>query len=310
MRHLLLAAALLLPARASAEGGLTGAPTLRRPLAARPVGMADAFTAVQGGISSLGHNAAGLSRLAKPDLLTTYNRGVADDSFAFIGYAHPISKLVVFGGLVYYDAGTFDVALSNGARERRKAQQDFVGQGGVALPLGGGLSVGAQAKVMRLELAGEATAQGAAVDGGVHWRAPLKGLSLGASLLNAGPSVKYESEGDPLPLTARAGAAYSFDMTGMSSDNPASFGFSHFMLTADAVKVREERLAASAGLEMGMDLQDLGQVSLRGGYLFDRDLQSVAFGLGVREGRYTLDYGLGVMKRLTHAHHVTLGVGF
>lgn len=310
MRRLLLIAALLLPVRAAAEAGLTGAATLRRPLAARPVGMADAFTAMQGGLSSVGHNPAALAKLEKPDLLSTYNRGAAEDSFAFLGYAHPLSKLVVFGGLVYYDGGHFDVALSNGVRERRKAQQDFVGQAGAALPLGGGLSAGAQAKVMRLELAGEATAQGAAVDGGLHWRTPLKGLALGASLLNVGPEVKYESEGDPLPLTARAGAAYAFDMTGLNSDNPAAFGFSHFIITADAVKVRDERLAASTGLEMGMDLQDLGFVSLRGGYLFDRDLQSVAFGVGVREGRYTLDYGLGVMKRLTHAHHVTLGIGF
>lgn len=310
MRPLLLILALLAPGQAAAEGGRTAAPTLRRPLSARAVGLGEAFTGVEGGLASFGYNPAGLSAVKVPELTSTYTNGLIDDRFTFLGYAHPLSLLVVTAGLAYYNAGTIDLNLSNGVQEKRSAQVDLVGMGGLSVPLPAGFSAGAQLKFLRTELAGEARASAYALDAGALWKTPLKGLSLGASLLNAGPDVKFESEGDPLPLTARAGAAYNLDLLASGVTKDASFAFSKILITADVVKVRTENAAISSGLEMVMDFTEHSVLALRFGYLFARELDSLTVGLGVREGRFTFDYAIGVMKRLQNVHHLSFGVRF
>ena len=301
----MIKAALLLFLASSARGeaGLTAAPTLRRPLSARAVGMGDAFTAVEGGLSSLGHNAAALARIEKPEARATFTRGIIEDKFSFASYAHPLSGMVLGAGLLYYDAGTIRIKTTAGAEESRKAQQDFVGLFSAAAPLGR-LSVGGQLKAMRLTLAGT-SASGAAADLGAQWRSPLPGLTLGASALNLGPDVKFESEGDPLPMTLRAGAAW-----GAVIDPGENFAFSQFTFTGDVVKVRDEEVRPSAGMEMGMRIVDQGIVALRFGYLFNRELDSFTAGVGLRDGRYSLDYAIGVMRQISHAHHLTFGLSF
>jgi hypothetical protein len=310
MRLPLLALALCLPLRAAAEAGRTAASTLRKPLSARAMGLGGAFTAAEGGLASLGHNPAGASYIRRPEFGSLYTHGIVDDKFTFLGYAHPLSLAVLTAGLIYYDAGLIEINSSDGSRSRRSAQQDVMAMGGLSVPLSGGLSAGGQLKVMRLELAGEARAAGYAADLGALWRTPLRGLNLGASLLNAGPDVKFESEADPLPLTTRFGAAYELNLVGAGLVKDASFGFSKFLLTADAVKVRDEDADLSAGLEMGMNMVDYGYLWLRFGYLFGRDLDSLTVGLGMKEGRFTFDYALGVMKTVKNAHHISFGVKF
>lgn len=310
MKRLLLLPLLCLPLRAAAEAGRTAASTLRKPLAARAAALGGAFTAVEGGTASLGHNPAGAAYVKSPELGSLYTQGIVDDKFTFLGYAHPLSFGVLTAGLVYYDAGVIELNLSNGLRARRSAQQDVVAMGGLSLPLSGGLSAGGQIKAMRLELAGEARASGYAADLGALWRTPLNGLSLGASLLNAGPDVKFESEADPLPLTTRLGAAYAFNLADVGLLKDATFGFSNLLFSGDLVKVRDESLAVSAGLEMGMNMVDYGQLWLRLGYLFGRELDSLTVGVGMREGRWSFDYALGVMKTVQNVHNLSLGIRF
>lgn len=301
IRALFLAA--LLSPQAAAQSGLTGAATLRRPLSARAVGMAEAFTAVSGGLASQGHNPAGLTGLKKPELRTTYTHGIVDDKFTFLTYGMPTGPLAVTAGLMYYDGGSINVNLSDGTRAKRKAAQDFVGVFGLGLPLGP-LSIGGQLKAMRLTLGDAATATGAAVDAGVLWRTPLKGLSLGASLLNMGPDVKYESAGDPLPLSARGGAAYTFELT------QDTFAFSEFTVALDMVKTRDEETTGSAGLEMQMNVFEQSRLWLRFGHLLNKESNAFSTGVGMSEGRFSLDYAMGIMRRLNNVHHLTFGISF
>lgn len=301
IQALLLAA--LLSGRAQAQAGLTGATTLRRPLSARSVAMADAFTAVSGGLASQGNNPAGLTGLKKPELRTTYTHGIIDDKFTFLSYGHPVGDLAMTAGLMYYDGGSIHLNLSDGTREKRKAAQDFVGVFGLAYALGP-VSVGGQFKAMRMTLGESATATGGAADAGAQWRTPLAGLSLGASIINMGPDVKYENEGDPLPLTTRGGAAYTFVMS------HETFAFSEFTVAADVVKTRDEETTGSAGLEMCMNIYEQSRLWLRFGTLFNREAGAFATGLGVREGRFSLDYAMGIMRRLSSVHHLTFGISF
>lgn len=294
----------LLAAEAGAQA-LTGATTLRRPLHARGIGMGDAFTAVEGGLSSIGYNPAAAARLTQPELKSSYTHGIIDDKFTLLTYAHPLASVVVTAGLAYYDAGTIHLERSDGTRESLKAQQDFVGLFGLSAPLTESLSVGGQVKAMRLELAGSRASAGAA-DAGLLWRTPLPGLALGAAALNMGPDVEFESEGDPLPLTLRGGAAYT-----LHGPAESTFAFSRFTLSADAVKVRDEELKPSAGMEMAMSVTEFGTALVRSGYIFDEAAGGFTAGIGLNEGRFSLDYGIGVNNGgVSHVHHVTFGISF
>jgi hypothetical protein len=126
----LFASALLLVglARSAAgQAGTTAGATLTRPLGSRAVAMAEAFTAVDGGMDSLSYNTAGLTGLKQPEFRADYTRGIVDDSFTFLGYGHKFKSVTAAAGLAYYDAGTINLNLSNGTTGKRRVQQDWVG---------------------------------------------------------------------------------------------------------------------------------------------------------------------------------------
>ena len=309
MKRTLLAAALALaPAAALGASASNGAPVLRRPLSARAAGLGEAFAAVDGGADSLGSNPAGAASVKRPELLTTFTSGISDDAFGFLGYAHPTKAGVALAGLAYYDAGTFNAVDVNGAQTTVVAERDYVGTFGWAAPLGGGLAVGALAKVYRFTLAQSASATGFAGDAGARWASPLRGLSLGASLQNLGAGVKFESASDPLPLTARGGAAWTIESP--VEGEVTYYRGTRVLLTADAVKVRDEAATGATGAEFSLDMGGGTEISLRGSYVFSSGNGGPSFGFGLREGRFVGDYALLSKRDLGSVQNISLGVRF
>lgn len=288
-----------------------GSPTLRRSLSPRSAAMADAYAAVPGGLSSLSSNPAGLSAAARPQLEATFTSGVLDDSFGFIGWAQPLPLGAVATGLSYYDAGKVDLHFTGGRTETRNAQRDFVGHLAWGLPLPGGLSVGATGKYYRFELAQEARAAGFAGDAGAQWKTPLKGLTLGAALQNAGPGVKFEVDSDPLPLTTRAGMSWSWGHGKAQADDSLSEATStRFLASAEAIKVRDEALIGALGSELALDFGPTTSIALRAGWRLNSDSARLTVGIGMREGRFSLDYAMAEKRTLGQTHHAGFGVRF
>lgn len=308
MRRLLAASLLAaLPAAASAAGTTAGA-TLRRPVSARAAAMADALTAVRSGSDAFGINPAGLG-VERAEARTLFSHGSVEDSFGFLGAVVPWRRAALAGGLAYYDAGRIDVVSASGARDTRSAQRDMVGTLGGALALGGGLHAGALARFYRFELGGEARASGAAFDAGARWDTPVPGLSAGAAVQNVGPGVKYEVESDPLPLSGRAGLAWSWRG---AAERVSEMLYSGTTLTlaADAVKTRDERPAGGVGAEFGLEFGEHTAVLLRGGWKLGSDTEFITAGVGVRERRFFVDYAMGARHALGAVHHVALGARF
>lgn len=303
-----LAAILLLSAGAAHAAG---SPTLRRQLSPRAASMADAYTAVPGGLSSLSTNPAGLSSAKRPQLDTTFTSGVLDDTFGFLGWAQPLPYGVAGVGLSYYDAGKVDINFANGTGQSRTAARDFVGHLAWAMPLPGGLSAGGTAKFYRFELAQEARASGAALDAGAQWTTPVRGLSVGASFANAGPGVKFEQESDPLPLTARGGISWAWNSARLDKTGELSSVTGTKVLTSlDAIKVRDEKIVAALGAELGTDFGASTTIALRAGFRFNSDAERLTLGIGMREGRFSLDYAMADKRSLGHTHHAGFGVRF
>ncbi|MEQ1919860.1 MAG: PorV/PorQ family protein [Elusimicrobiota bacterium] len=288
---------------------------MRRSLSARSAAMADAYAAVPGGLSSLSSNPAGLATARRPQFESIFTSGVLDDTFGFLGWAQPIPLGTLAAGLSYYDGGKVDLRFTGGRTESRTAQSDFVGHLAWALPLPGGLFAGVTAKSYRFELAQEARASGFAGDAGLQWKTPLKGLSLGAAIQNAGPGVKFEVERDPLPLTTRGGASWTW------SNKPAPAGATdpatladlsgtRVLVSAETIKVRDEVINGALGAELAMDFGPKTSIALRAGWRLNTDSARLTLGVGMREGRFNLDYAMAERRSLGQTHYVGFGVRF
>ncbi len=308
MTRALLAAAVL--SLLAAPASAAGAATLRRALSTRAAGMANAYSAVPGGLSSLSTNPAGLAAARKPELDSAFASGVLDDTFGFIAGGRPLPLGVLAAGLSYYDAGKVDLHFTGGTTETRTAQRDFVGHLGWGVALPGGLSAGATGKFYRFELAQEAKASGAAADFGAQWRTPVKGLALGAAVQNLGPGLRYESEREPLPTAARGGASWSWASREPAKDAESTIAGTRFLAVAEALKERDVKTAGALGAEIAMDFSERAAIALRMGWTLNSDASRLSVGVGIREGRWTLDYALGEKRTLGQTHQVGFGVRF
>lgn len=310
MRRTALAALLAtfaLPSAAEAAATTAGE-TLRRSVSARASAMADAMTALPAGVDAFGSNPAGLAA-KRPEALSTFSHGSVEDSFGFLGAVVPWRQATLAGGITYYDAGRIDIISAAGTRETRSAQRDMIGTFGGAVALGRGLFAGALARLYRFELGGEARASGASFDAGARWDSPVRGFSLGAAVQHVGPGVKYEVESDPLPLTVRAGAAWTWS-TAAQRISEMLYSGTRFTFSADAVKTRDEKAAPRVGAEFGMDFGPTTSVLLRSGWKFGSQTDFITAGIGLREKRFSVDYALGARHDLGAVHHVALGVRF
>ena len=189
---------------ASAETGRTAAVFLKRAMGARAAAMGGAHAAVlDAGPDAPQHNPAGLARLARPALTSSYLNSFGGVIHGNAAYAHPLPYGVLGAGLLYFNAGDIGLNLSDGTKRTVTSEEDMAWTMSYAAPLPYGLSVGATYRYVRLELAETASAASHQGDFGAQWRTPVKGLSLGAAYQYLGPDIVFEDEGDPPPKTFR-----------------------------------------------------------------------------------------------------------
>ncbi|MBI4057275.1 MAG: PorV/PorQ family protein [Elusimicrobia bacterium] len=306
-----------LPRSCWAEAGRTAATFLSRPIGARASAMGQAFTAVEGGIDSLGYNPGALGALARPSLSSMYSTGLSDEGFSFLGYGHPTAWGTFSAGMIYFNGGSVELNLSSGLREYRKAEQDMVEMLSYSVQIFPGFFVGLTGKLMQFKLVEQFSAKSEAVDGGILWKTPWPNLSLGGALLNVGKEVKFEQEGDPLPKTWRVGATYSLALRTNRSEAAewvatAEPSILKWVIALDEVQV----LHQSAQTHLGMELRKIPLTSsevlanLRFGYILNRDIDSLSLGIGFEWGQLVLDYGFGLVKDLNSTHRVSVGWRF
>lgn len=294
-----------IPARAASPAG---AAVLRLPLSAQAAALA-AFAAQDGGLSSIGLNPAGVAGAGRPELATSFRSGALQDAFGFVGYAHPLGRVVPFGGVAYYNAGAVGVNFSDGTRSTVIAEEDYIGLFGAAAKLGAGFAAGAAARAARFALAQQASATSFSADAGAQWATPLEGLRLGAAVENLGRGVKFEDAADPLPTTWRAGAAYAktWGIQAPAGDSMAT----RVTLLVDGVQTRGEPAYPAAGAELLLDAGGAGSVALRVGHAFDaQQARGVRYGIGLREGPMSLDYTQAGAGELGNVQYGTLSFRF
>jgi hypothetical protein len=273
-------------------GGTSGGLILTQGAGARAQSLAETGAGAAGTVDSLYWNPAGLASLGGLQAQATYMLGLEESAYQQLLAAYPLAGVGTFGlGLSLQQGGNVELDQVDGSFATVQSQSDWAVSLGYGVQVAPGLRAGAAAKMLSSTLIEKYTASAWAADLGLQVDA-APGLSLGVAVQNIGTEITYESEGDPLPLTLRAGAAYS-----------AKLAAAHELtLLADGLKANDRDFA----LHVGAEYAYAGLLAARLGYKAGYDLEGLTAGLGVRWSLLQLDYAFGLVQELTSTHRITL----
>lgn len=288
-------------------GGSTGAAFLKLGVGARPIGMGSAFVAVADDANAIYWNPAGLAGLEKREISAMHTEWITDIRYDFLGYVHPTSKLGTFAGSFSY--------LSMGEMERRGENREKLSGGFTAYDLAVALSysrelsqsmnLGVNIRFIQQKIEDE-DAYGIAFDLGGIYKMPVKGLSVGFTLQNLGPKMKFIDESYSLPLTLTMGVGYRF-VPGLIL----------------ALDVKHQLIEKRTTLSLGTEYWPFSLLALRAGYVgrllsavVNRgdekigDFLGLGAGLGMRLFGYQMDYSFVPFGDLGETHRISFSARF
>ncbi len=303
MKKIFISALFCLPAPCLAGGtsGATPFDSLQLDLSARAAAMGGACAALPGGPETLGYNPAGLGAAKRNSAAFSYRGQFGDVTQEYAGVMlRPGYVNGVSGGL----ALTLDtIGMGNISRTTLSNPagtglgtfdiRDWYIAAGYGQKVGEGLFLGISAKYLRETIGGTAGSAGA-IDMGVIGDLGNYGLPLSAGIAvqNLGTRVKFQSEGEELPLNFKAGLAYK-----LPGDKAA--------LAADLDRVRYGGTTFHAGFE----LKVLEEAVFRLGYNGSNEAGSgLVFGAGWEEKGFLLDYAFEPYGDLGDSNIITVGL--
>jgi hypothetical protein len=285
MRPIVCAAALasclllsLSPGAASAAAGSTGIASLKLGVGARAMGLGGAYVALADDPTATYWNPAGLAAVPYTQITAMHNQWIQDFRQEYAAVAAPLGK----GRLGFSFSGFYTSELEGrdevGSITQNFGFNDIAMTAGYGRVLASGLDAGASLKYVR-EMIAEVDAKTLAFDLGARYRLRDTGLSVAGALQNVGGKPTFVAESFELPMTIRAGAAWT---------RPLSSFHSQGTITSEIRKVRGEDLR----LHVGGELLYHERLALRVGGKFGYDTEDVSFGIGLTQSRIRFDYAL------------------
>lgn len=272
---------------------------------ARAAAMAGAMTTVANGSGALFHNPAVMAFMpTSVDVAINYNRWIADINHysASLAFSPANHKYGTFGFSWHYvDYGEMQGALpwanDKGYIKTETFNPSAIMVGvGYAKALSAKFSVGAQLKYVGQQLGYSAVQLGdandslsvrkykqfaAAFDFGTLFKTGWKSLAFGMSVRNFSNEIQYETESFQLPLTFCMGV--SMNLLDMLPAVPEMHALSFAL---DAVHPR----SYPEYLNIGMEYSYKNLLSLRYGYMGNRDERTSSFGFGIHISGIQFDY--------------------
>jgi hypothetical protein len=276
----------------------TGLSFLKLGAGSRAAGMGEAYNAVANDANATYWNPAGLSHISGTELTFTHNKWLQDITNEFFAFGFRAGKSA-FG--ISFMSNTI-----GGIERRVKASAeplDVLNAHDIMLGLSfarkfrSSLSYGLTAKYLYQKIYIE-SCSGVAIDAGLQYETPLRGLKTGVIFQNFGYMSKLKEESTKLPQTIRLGLAYLL---------PIQMLHGEFLIAADWIKIFE----SSSHLNFGLEYSFINYFALRFGYQTGFDDKSINGGFGVNFNRYRLDYAyVPFTSDLGNSHRVSFGIGF
>ena len=232
--------------------GTSGAQFLKIGAGARSTALGDAFVGVADDANAVSYNPSGLGFLEKTEFAALHMQYFQGIDYDFGAYVQPIKNgafaLSAFTlktdaltrrGLDESDLGTF-------------TNQDAAYAVSYGHRVGETFAVGGTARFIREQI-DSASAQTWSADLGLLKHLSDRPLSLGLAVRHMGPAIKFNEEGDPLPLTVDAGAGIDIARNRLK-------------LAADVRDVRDIGVKFGVGAEWHEALRENFRYAARLGY--------------------------------------------
>lgn len=267
------------PRHAMAAAGETGFASLKLGVGARPMGMGSAYVALADDPTATYWNAAGLAGVRSTQITVMHNEWIQDFRQEFAAVGAPLGKGTLgFAFSGFYTSEPLEGRDDVGNPTGDVGFNDITMTAAYARPLAAGLDAGLAVRYLR-EMIADIDATTFAVDLGARYRVRATGLSFGAAIQNLGGDPTLDQESFQLPMTFRAGAAFSHALSSLHSTGTIS------------TEVRKAR-AEDARFHVGGELSYRDRLALRAGGKFGYDAEDVSFGIGVMQSRLRFDYAL------------------
>ncbi|MBU2528863.1 MAG: PorV/PorQ family protein [Candidatus Omnitrophota bacterium] len=295
-----------------AETGKSGASFLKIAPTAGAEAMGGAYTAMSSDIGALYYNPAGIARHGALSASGgrfqagfTHTAWIENMNYDFAGSIVPMIWGSLGFSVISMRSGEIDGRDSDGNQTADFESADTAFTISAARELNSRNMLGVNVKLIRQTIADE-SAEGFAIDMGAMRELTDK-VSVGLSVRNLGPDMKFIEEKYPLPLTFTLGGMFKF---------AGVFG-----LTAD---MAYEPVDEKRTFRMGMQLAPARFMVLRAGYMmkavsavygnaesddFD-DEEGIGGGVGFNFGSYALDYSIKPYADLGTSQRVSFRVGF
>ncbi|MFA6457340.1 MAG: PorV/PorQ family protein [Bacteroidota bacterium] len=316
----------------NSKRGTTAASFLSIGQGARAVGMGSAFVAVADDRSSLYWNPAGIADLYNNGVLVDRTQWIADVDYTFIAASFSMQDYGAIGfHLSTSKMGEMDVTTveyPDGTGEMFDALDVAFGVT-YAVKLTDAFTIGVTPKVVYQRI-WRMSATAMAVDIGIKYATPFKGITLGMSVTNFGqkmqlagnngvvlydPAPKEKGNNDripanllmeewPLPLNFRVGLAYDL----LSTEDHT------VVLAVDALHPNDNNESVNAGAEYTFQKF----LSVRGGYktlFLDTSEESFALGFGIQKELLNnvslrVDYAYQNFQRLNYVQKFQIEIVF
>lgn len=172
--------------------GTTAASFLEIGVGARALAMGEAFTAIADDPSAIYWNVGGLARLNRNGLIFNHSEWIADTRFDFVGGAFLLGRYGTVGvSLTSFSLGEMDVTTVDDPEGTGQTfgSGDYAISLAYAFSLTDRFSIGFNPKIIH-QYIWEMAATGLAIDIGVHYVTPFKGITLGFAMTNFGTKMR------------------------------------------------------------------------------------------------------------------------
>ena len=247
------------------KGGTSAGNFLKLGVGARAIGMGEAFTAVATDANAIYWNPAGLANLDRRQINAMHNTWLVDTYYDHLSFATPFKNGAMCAGLTYLGGEDIDKYIIENNSPKPDGSfnaYDLALIGGYGWKLSDKLLVGVSGKLIQSNIDCY-NANGVAVDLGVLSQTPVENLTVGGTIQNIGSKIKFNKDGDFLPLMIKAGAAYTMldnnlttalDIT-KARDNDVKFNIGGEYLVAKSFAVRagySSKIDEGAGITAGI----------------------------------------------------------
>lgn len=288
---------------ARADAGTSGGQFLKIGVGAKAVGMGEAYSAIADDASAIFWNPAGIARIRNTDVSATHISYFQDITYQYLACARAVSPVDSLGVMVNYLSMPSITKYDNLGNELSDsyAPADLAATMSWGRMLSPVFAAGVNIKYVSSSIDTESASTVAADLGAFYQCTPR--LSLAAAVRNMGGEMKFISEADPLPLTARLGSAYALT--------------SALTLALDADYLFPEATAnAHAGCSYTLQGSKDVAIAIRGGYRTET-AESIEAAAGLTAGvgfrwkeSLSVDVGWAPYGDLGDATQITLGYRF